>query len=117
MSVEEEKDAKILANKISGEPKITDKSDGINSAHDNTNHKKKKHYGLFLRLENKDDERLERAKIITSIFDGTIPLWYYYKDEKKYVCARHSDFVEVNPTMLEELKRILGSDNVVYIAP
>lgn len=117
LSVEEEKDAKILANKISGEPKITDKSDGINSAPDNTNHKKKKHYGLFLRLENKDDERLERAKIITSIFDGTIPLWYYYKDEKKYVCARHSDFVEVNPTMLEELKRILGSDNVVYIAP
>lgn len=111
LSVEEEKETKLLANGISGAPQqeAGGAADGVR--------KKKKHYGLFLRLDSKGDPLEERARIITSIFDGAVPLWFYYKDSKTYVPAPRTAFVDVNPTMLEELKRILGYDNVVYIEP
>lgn len=113
LSVEEEKEPKLLANVITGEPHRGDGKD----AKMTTVPKKKKHFGLFLRLESKDDANGARARIITSIFDGIVPLWFYYKDTGTYVPAPRDAFVEVNPTMLEELKRILGHDNVVYIEP
>ena len=78
--------------------------------------KRHKHRGLFLRLDSQTDPRLHKAQVVTSIFDGPEPLWYYYKDTGRYVRAPQQDFVSVNPTMLAELKRILGHDNVVYIA-
>ena len=112
LSVEEEKDAKILANVISGAPKIGDKAVNDADKKVKTNNKKR---GLFLRFNSKDDNNIKKAKNIVSIFEGTYPLYFYYLDEKKYELQNRELFVEVNKTMLLELKRILGSDNVVFI--
>ena len=112
LSVEEEKDAKVLANVISGAPKLGDKPLSNAEKKAKPNHKKR---GLFLRFNSKEDYNIEKAKNIVSIFDGSYPLYFYYLDEKKYELQNRTLFVEVNPTMLLELKRILGSDNVVFI--
>ena len=116
LSLEEEKDAKILANTIDGPPTAKTPPLAEHAAVLPAEEKRHKHRGLFLRLDSQTDPRLHKAQVVTSIFDGSEPLWYYYKDTGRYVRAPQQDFVSVNPTMLAELKRILGHDNVVYIA-
>ena len=49
----------------------------------------------------------------TAIFDGRIPLYLYFEDEKKLVRAPVSLFVDENEVLLRELKRLLGEKNVV----
>lgn len=109
LSLEEQKDAKILANDISLPPSET----ALNTK-DNKEHKKRRR-GLFLRFKDESDPNIYLAKRVTAIFDGGIPLYFYYLDSGKYELQPRTDFVEVNQTELEELKRILGNENVVYV--
>lgn len=106
LSIEEEKDAKVLAGVI--EPPPTDVKGG------NAEVKKRKKKALYLRFKNKEDKKIHLAKRVTSIFDGTIPLYFYYTESGEYELQPRADFVEVNETELKELKRILGDENVVY---
>lgn len=105
LSLEEEKDSKVLADVIEAPP--TEKS-AVQPQ------KKKKRSALYLRFNSKSDERIALAKRVTTIFDGTIPLYFYYIDSGEYVLQPRNEFVEVNPTELNELKRILGDENVVF---
>ena len=113
LSLEEEKDAKVLANVISGAPKLADKP--MNNAEHKTKKESNKKRGLFLRFNSKMDKNIEKAKNLVSIFDGSYPLYFYYLDEKKYELQDRTLFVDVNKTLLLELERILGSDNVAFI--
>ncbi|MGN0522000.1 MAG: DNA polymerase III subunit alpha [Eubacterium sp.] len=115
LSLEEEKDAKVLANEIMPPPSKEDLNASV-SENDNVKpaQKKSRRNGLFLRFESADDEKIELAKRVTTIFEGTIPLYFYYIDSGKYELQPQSSFVEVNSTELKELKRILGDANVVY---
>lgn len=106
LSIEEEKDAKVLAGVIEAPP--TDAKGG------NTDVRKRKKKALYLRFKSKEDEKIYPAKRVTTIFEGTIPLYFYYTDSGEYELQPRSDFVEVNETELKELKRILGEENVVY---
>lgn len=117
LSLEEEKDAKILAGEISLPPTERDAEHMAMSKQSEaqTGEKKKKRKGLFLRFNNESDERIALAKRVTDIFDGTIPLYFYYIESKRYELQPRECFVEVNETELAELKRILGSENVAYI--
>lgn len=117
LSVEEEKEPKILANSVTGAPDMNSNQSSAESPAENTavSHKKGKHKGLFLRFDSENDERIKKAKIITSIFDGDFPLCFYYKDKKHYELQSRSDFTSVNETMLSELSRLLGSENVVVM--
>ncbi|MDE6767590.1 MAG: hypothetical protein K2J35_05300, partial [Eubacterium sp.] len=112
LSLEEQKDAKILASELAPPP--TGASAQQSNSVDNANKKKKKR-GLFLRFKSETDDNIRLAKRVTAIFDGTIPLYFYYIDSGKYELQPRNTFVEVNETELKELKRILGDENVVYI--
>jgi DNA polymerase-3 subunit alpha len=120
LALEEEKDAKILVNKVflpndKNASQFSSKNKAKFAPAENkkeTSHKKK---GLFLKFDSKDDERIKKALVVTSIFDGTFPLYFYYTDSKKYVLQPKNMFVEVNPTMVKELKRILGEKNVAVV--
>lgn len=76
-----------------------------------THGKKKK--GLFLRMPNATCEQKKKADNIINIFEGSTPLYYFYTDTKSYEQAKNSSFVDVNQPMLNELRRILGNENVV----
>ncbi|MGN0522844.1 MAG: DNA polymerase III subunit alpha [Eubacterium sp.] len=110
LSIEDEKEPKILVNTVfKPNPRATTK----NTSSTNQKHKRK---GLFLKFSSADDDEvIKKAKIITSIFDGDLPLYYYYEDTKSYELQSRECFVDVNETMLSELKRILGDKNVVVI--
>ena len=129
LSVEEEKEPKVLANVIEGAPNSSSKpvvkhskNQAPVSYYDNNKkeaeiHKsaKSKKRGLYLRFNCASDKNINKAKIITSIFEGDLPLYFYYLDEKRYEKMKSEDFVSVNKTMLDELKRLLGNENVALI--
>ena len=118
LSLEEEKDAKVLANAISGPPKLSDKAKQNGKPAEKAEAeepKKNKKRGLFLRFCSKEDKNIEKALKIISIFDGSYPLYFYYLDEKKYELQKRELFTDVNKTMLGELSKILGSENVVFV--
>ena len=112
LSLEEQKDAKILASEIMPPPK---NGDIVNSQANDVPVKKKRKLGLFLRFKDENDPNIMLAKRVTTIFDGTIPLYFYYIDSGRYELQPRADFVEVNETELRELKRILGDENVAYV--
>ena len=122
LSLEEEKDAKILAYSIDSAPTQADFESGKyknkpiqnRKQAENKNHKRKK-VALYLRFKNENDENIALAKRVTDIFDGNIPLYFYYTDDKRYALQPRECFVEVNNTEIKELKRILGDENVVFV--
>ncbi len=114
LSIEEEKEPKVLADEIGGAP-VKKQSAQIRETTEKAEGKKSKRRGLFLRFSSRGDENLPKAKNIVSIFDGGFPTYFYYNDEKKYELQGRELFVDVNKTMLAELERILGKDNVAFI--
>ena len=127
ISVEEEKEPKILASVISGAPDentvavtrnnynrpSAPRVNITNSQPEKTSKSHKR--GLFLRFENEIDPRIKKVLTITSIFDGDFPLIFYYKDKKHYDLRPKNEFVFLNETMVKELSRILGEENVAVL--
>lgn len=70
-------------------------------------------YGLYLKFPSRQSFAYRKAMQYTAIFDGRIPLYLYFEDEKKLVRAPVSLFVDENEVLLRELKRLLGEKNVV----
>ena len=53
---------------------------------------------------------MRKTELLLQIFEGDYPVYVYYEDTKKYEA---SGFVKLNEPMLNEMKIILGDDNVV----
>ena len=70
-------------------------------------------YGLYLKFPSRQSFVYRKAMQYTAIFDGRVPLYLYFEDEKKLVRAPVSLFVDGNEVLLRELKRLLGEKNVV----
>mgnify|MGYP000000701041 FL=1 len=124
LSVEEEKEPKILANVIYAAPDSNSRpakgkmaAKQPQKAYNQTSlpQNKSKKRGLFLRFSSENDERIKKATVIASIFEGDMPLYYYYLDKKHYELQPRSMFVQPNKTMLGELGRLLGQENVAVI--
>lgn len=108
ISIEDEKEPKILVNSVMSPEDLQLK----------VKPKKKtssKRRGLYLKFPDKNSPLIKKAEVITSIFEGDMPLYHYFEDEKRYQLLDSNSFVEVNDTMLSELKRLLGDKNVAVI--
>lgn len=74
---------------------------------------KAKKKGLFLRIPSRDFASLDKINNLLSIFDGTTPVYFYYEDTKEYVKPSINKLVDGNISLIRELKKILGENNVV----
>lgn len=74
---------------------------------------KKKKSGLFLRFPSEGCPEQLQAEKLLSIFDGRTPLYYYFADKKEYKNLPSTCFVDVNEPLIDELKKVLGEENVV----
>ncbi len=106
LSLEEEKEAKILAGAITPPPTADDLA--------RAQTKKKKRTGLFLRFESSKDEKVRAALDITGKNKGSVPLYLYFADKGKYALQPQSSYVAVSGKLLADLRATLGSENVVY---
>lgn len=66
---------------------------------------------LYLRFLSEDIPVFRRAKAVCSIFNGTIPVIYYFSDTGNYKPSG----LYINPTefVINELRELLGNENVV----
>ena len=109
LSVEEEKDAKILVNTVI-KPTVVNSD----SKQENTT-KKKKRIGLFLKFAGRDDEKINSAMQLLSNHRGDFPLYFYYEDEKKYDLRSVAEYVSPDSNLVFSLKKLLGESNVAFI--
>lgn len=70
--------------------------------------------GLYIRVPDKDCEQYRRAMQIIDIFDGTEQLYVYFTADKK-LWKPSNIRVDANPTMVRELKRRVGEENVSVV--
>ena len=76
---------------------------------------RKKRVGLFLKFGTHSDENVGRAKEILSSHKGSLPLYFYFEDTRKYEIAPQSNFVATDDALINELKSLLGESNVAVI--
>ncbi len=75
---------------------------------------KKKAKGLFLRFDSDASPQVECCRKLLAIFDGNVPLYYYFNDKKEYKRNPIRQGIDVNNVLLRELRKILGESNVIY---
>ena len=64
---------------------------------------------LWVKLPAREDPAFRRIELILTMFPGTEPLVVYFADTKKRLGAR----CIIHPALVEELKEMLGEENVV----
>lgn len=101
LSIREDEDCKIVCESISLAP------EKINTPLP----KKKENKGIYFRVKNKDCDEYKKIQHVLDVFDGNMPVYYFFTDENKLV-RHHSRLCDVNDSMLRELRRIVGNDNV-----
>ena len=105
LSMKEDEEPKIIAEIVEPCP---------NDITEEKTEKKKGRYGLFLRFDSADSEKIDRCEKLLAIFDGRVPLYYYFSDKNEYKMFGDSKGIAVNDVLLRELKNILGENNVIY---
>ena len=107
ISMREDEDTKIVCESVEPCPSenMVEKSKKI---------EKKKVRGLFLRFDNANSPQIEYCRRLLAIFDGNVPLFYYFSDSGEYKRNPLNMGIDVNPVLLRELRKILGDQNVIY---
>ena len=75
---------------------------------------RKRRSGLFLKFPTEGTPEQVQAEKLLAMFDGRVPLYYYFADTGKYVHQPYERSVDVNEPLINELKRLLGEENVVF---
>ncbi len=123
LAIEDEERPKLLAMKLESIPTGTeagirkDLNGNRKQTASTTTEAKHKHYGLFLRFDSNQDERIPKTENLLEIFsEGPYPVYFYYKDSGTYVTQKSLGGIQISEGLLGELKRILGADNVFFRA-
>ena len=66
---------------------------------------------LFLRVPSAKDVRFYKARNLVEIFEGALPTFFYYADEKRYETDALG--VLMSPYVMQELCDLLGEENVI----
>ncbi|WP_178667888.1 DNA polymerase III subunit alpha [uncultured Eubacterium sp.] len=104
VSIEEEKEPKILVNSVV-EPKADVTAQNVEQ--------RTKRNGLFLKFSSRRDERVRSAAEILAGYRGDFPVYYYFADEKKYEKLKKELCFSYDEEAIERLRQLLGEDNVV----
>jgi len=107
ISMREDEDTKIVCESVEPCP-------SENTVAESRKPEKKKAKGLFLRFDNAKSPQIEYCRRLLAIFDGNVPLFYYFSDSKEYKKNPLNIGIDVNPVLLRELRKILGEQNVIY---
>ncbi len=110
ISMREDEDTKIVCETVEPCPS----EDSISENVQEIKQEKKKARGLFLRFDTSDSPQVECCRKLLAIFDGNVPLYYYFTDKKEYKRNPIMHGIDVNDVLLRELRKILGESNVIF---
>ncbi len=71
--------------------------------------------GLYLRVNSMQDESYIKARLIMDVFDGNTPVIIKETETGKAFVAPKHTWVMMNDTMLRELIKLLGGENVKFV--
>ena len=89
-----------------------DYQDRVSQPQDGKKGKKRKR-GLYLRVPGKNSAEYKKACLLLSIFEGGVPVFFFFADTQTYEHAPQNLSIFYNKPLETELKNILGDDNVV----
>ncbi len=102
LSYREDEECKIICENITEAPREVKQQPPV---------KKQENKGLYLKMKNSECAEYRKVQNVLDVFDGSTPVYYYFTDTGKLV--RHQGrLCDVNNSMLRELKRIVGDENV-----
>ena len=110
ISLREDEDAKLICETAGSVPSLS----AVQHAEEE-GHKKAARPGLYLKLPGEDSREYKKAMQYLAIFDGTTQLYLYFQDTKKLLRAPASMSVSVNDSLIRELVRLLGENNVAVV--
>ncbi len=70
-------------------------------------------HGLYLKFSAQKSDLIQPATNFLHVFEGPVPVYFYYQEEKKYLLTPQSYWVLPNDVLIRELKYLLGEENVV----
>ena len=71
--------------------------------------------GLYLRLPTDHGETYRHAERLLKVFEGDIPVYIRFADTGRMVRTPGNWWVTPQPILLDELRRLLGDDNIALI--
>ncbi len=71
--------------------------------------------GLYLRLPTDSGAVYTHVQRLLAVFEGPLPVYLRYADSGKLVRTPQSWWVDPQPVLLDELRRVLGDDQVALI--
>lgn len=104
LSMREDREPSVICETIEPNPTNLYKNEK------NSEPQKKQRKGIFLRLYSDNTKAERKVNLLLDIFSGTFPVYCYYTDTKVYKAVGH---VSLNEPMVDEMKHILGEENVV----
>lgn len=84
---------------------------------DEVRRKKGKRPGLYLRVPSQDSRQFTKCQQYLEIFEGEMPVYFFFLDSQKLVCAPQRLWITFNKPLYRQLARILGDENVVVVEP
>lgn len=117
VSMREDEDTKIVCESVEKCPDLNDIADSKQPTDNEQKTQKqsnKKAKGLFLRFDSASSPQVDCCKKLLDIFDGNVPLYFYYADKKEYNRNPLGQNIDVNNVLLRELRKILGESNVIF---
>ena len=70
-------------------------------------------FGLYLKVPSRKSDSFGKVCALLKEYDGTIPVFFYVADEKRYIKAPANLWARDSRRLTEELEEILGKENVV----
>ena len=104
LSLREEEECKLVCENVTEAPREVQSVQAQKPV-------KKENKGIYFKVRNSECEEYRKIQHVLDVFDGNTPVYYYFTDTGKLV--RHQGrLCEINNSMLKELKRIVGDENV-----
>lgn len=107
ISIREEEDVKIIAETVS--PFTQSKEQQTEKQIEKQVEKEKK---VYLKFQKMDESIWNRIKIVLEFFRGEVPVVLYFEDTQEKRGTNKNLWVTPNKELLEELRKILGENNV-----
>ncbi len=98
----------LLKSKLNENTKKVD----YNKNQDNTSQKRRRR-GLFLKISEENEKQITKLENLLTIFEGDMPVYFYFEKNKEYKFLGTDKLTSVNPTLHSELVKILDEGNVV----
>jgi len=71
--------------------------------------------GLYLKFPGEQSELVGQAQNFLFVFEGSLPVYFYYSDAGKYLKTPRGYWISPNDVLTRELKRLLGEQNVAIL--